>query len=392
MSYRQHSSYCRIIAIFPPFLCCLVLCFSFTQPLWAKVTCEKQWGPASVYATRVGCMAKVGAVSDPSSFEVKNFNWNVHQENLSFELKLVNPQLLQGLKFTFYKKGVPAASYTLPLYTDPDYNILQNSLVTPLSIPRSNLIWTQPAESVHNFDKLTVYMATIAGGEEDMIFEILKVKTDPRKRKQGIISITFDDGYFSNFTAAKIMQPLGLTGTAYLIPEVLGEKRHLTPIQAKKMKAWGWSLGTHLATPVTEMNNLSQIAKEAKTAIEKLGDAEGAKHFALPLGKYNKSTLDLLQNEYASIRLAGGLYETLPVVDKSRLKTFNVIPSMSPQVVFEHCKKAIDNGDWIILMFHYLDMPSQGELNYSSEDYKKLMKLLVPLKDAVKTVPEALSL
>lgn len=384
MSNRKYFSYKRLVSLLVLALLCSV------ENVSAKLDCLKEWGPASVYSGD-SCTIKVPLSNDPSSFEVKGFSWDVKKENLSFDLRMTNPLSLQGLKFTFYKKGVPAASYTLPLYTDPEYNILQNDLVTPLSIPRSSLVWTQPIESVDNLDKMTVYMATKRSGEGDLSLEILSVKKDSREAKKGLVSITFDDGYFSNFLAAKIMRPLGLKGTAYLIPSVLGEERHLTSIQAKKMKAWGWSLSTHLAIPVTGLPDLKSVVAKAKEAIIKLGDPIGAEHFALPLGKYNQRSLGILKNNFSSIRLAGGLFETLPVNDKTRLKTFNVLPNMKPQYVFEQCKKAIENGDWIILMFHYLDQPKQGELNYSSEDYKTLMKLLAPVKDSVKTVSEVLS-
>jgi hypothetical protein len=63
---------------------------------------------------------------------------------------------------------------------------------------------------------------------------------------------------------------------------------------------------------------------------------------------------------------------------------------MKPQEVFEKCVKAVKNKEWAILMFHYIDRPEKGDLNYSSKDYKELMKLLRTYSKSVQTVEQVL--
>lgn len=74
--------------------------------------------------------------------------------------------------------------------------------------------------------------------------------------------------------------------------------------------------------------------------------------------------------------------------DVHRLKTINVIDSMTPEEVFAECKKAIDNKEWAILMFHFIEVPERGELNYSKSRLEGLIKLLAPYKDQVIPVDE----
>jgi hypothetical protein len=187
------------------------------------------------------------------------------------------------------------------------------------------------------------------------------------------------------------MAPLKLAGTAYIIPKAIDKKGHLSSKDLSQIKKWGWSISAHLTTPVTQIKNLPQVLKETKAQIMQRGNSASAEHFALPLGKYDAETLEILKKYFKSVRLAGGHAETLPVQDHYRLKTINVTQAMPPEEVFEWCKKSILNKEWAILMFHYLDQPEKGELNYSSKNYKKLMNLLKPYAQYVKTVEQVLS-
>ncbi|MCR9203005.1 MAG: polysaccharide deacetylase family protein [Halobacteriovoraceae bacterium] len=354
-----------------------------------KVSCKKQWGKV-VHPDSEYCKLILPVSSEPSSILINGAQWRPSEKSLSLKIRLENSKLLGGFKLSFYSRGKVAASYTLPLYTDLDYNILQDDLETWLSIPFSDLDWEGEVKSASDtsFDGLSLYLST-KNGDGDLSVDIQDIQLSP-KPKKGKISITFDDGYIGNFAAAKIMKPLGLVGTAYLIPNALNLEGHLSEEQAKILLKWGWSLSSHLTTPVTELKDLEKVVTEAKAKLKKLGGGNSVEHFALPLGKYNKKSLDLLKKNFSTVRLAGGKTEVFPVRDKFRLKTINVIENMSPQEVFNKCEKAIKNGEWAILMFHYIDRPSQGELNYSSKKYETLMKLLAPFKDSVLPIDQVL--
>jgi peptidoglycan/xylan/chitin deacetylase (PgdA/CDA1 family) len=150
------------------------------------------------------------------------------------------------------------------------------------------------------------------------------------------------------------------------------------------MKNWGWSLSTHHESPVTQIQNLEKEMQETKKAVAKWSDQKTARYFALPLGKYNPSVFTVLKKEFKAIRLAGGGFETLPVKDPYRLKTINITQQMPPEEVYQMCKKAIENKEWAILMFHYLGRPEKGDLNYSVENFKRLIEKLNGLKPYIK--------
>lgn len=352
----------------------------------ANVDCKNQWGKVQVKSASP-CVISLVASEEPSSLLVNGAQWNPHKETFSLKMKLKNPETLTGLKVTFYTRGEPTASWTLPLYTDPEYNLLQNDFPAWVSIPFGDLEWlTKKNLPELTFDGMSIYFATKPTGVP-LELEIEKVKRTSKPNK-GKVSITFDDGYLTNYTAAEIMAPFKLRGTAYIIPKAIGLKGHLKEEHLIKMKEMGWSLSAHLTTPVTQIKDLDGVIKEAKAYVTKWGSAKTADHFALPLGKYNPSVLSTLKNYFKTIRLAGGHTQTLPVQDQYRLKTINVISNMSPEDVYKKCVAALNNGEWAILMFHYLDDPSKGALNYSSSNYKKLMELLAKHRGDVLPVDE----
>jgi|GEM_PF-3514748 len=388
MPYKRLSHF-KLIA----FLFIVKLSFFNLTSEAAEVQCQKQWGSAIV-SSEGNCVITQAPTNEPSSVILRGFIWNYNQQTLALKLKLNHPALLSGLKITFYNRGSVQASYTLPLYTDPQYNILQDGIVTKLSIPLSNLLWEESkmasAKASAQFDSLSIYIATKAQGSVPLQLSLIDYEYITKKT-EGRISITFDDGYTSNFKAAQVMQPLGFAGTAYIIPDAIGSKGHLTTKELAQMKSWGWSHSAHLTTPVTQINDLNKVIKEAKEFITKIGSHSSANHFALPLGKYNSIQLDTLKKHFTSVRLAGGFAEGLPITDPFRLKTINVTSDMDPDDVFAWCKKAIDNKDWAILMFHYLDKPEKGELHYSSDKYKALMQKLSIYKKYIKTVEDVIS-
>lgn len=343
----------------------LILCHNVS----AKVHCLNQWGPAKL--TPGKCLITKEKTTEPSSLLIKGMEWDPKKETFAIRMKFHNPQSLEGLKFSFLNRGSVAASYTLPLYTDPEYNIFQEGLNTWLSIPASSLI--KEGEGFEGpFNGLTLYLSH-KNVEEPLILEIVDFKTF-KKPNKGLVSITFDDGYSSNFSGAKVMKKFDLPGTAYLIPKTIDQSGYLSQKELKTMKAWNWSLSTHLTTPVTQIENLKEALKEAKTKVSGFSKDDEATHFALPLGKYNEKARKTLKEEFATIRLAGGGFEALPILDPTRLKTINVTQNMKAKDIVTMCEKAIANGDWAILMFHYLDRPEKGDLNYPLSAFETLMK------------------
>lgn len=373
-----------------PYKIVALLIWLMNSSVFAGMSCYKQWGPATV--SEEGCTINMVSTSDPSSLLLRGLNWEAQEKTLAIKMMGKNTSLLRGVMFRFFQKGELQATYTLPLFGDQEYNLIQDGLEVFMTIPLSELDWKIERPSKISFDGASIYLATKNVEDKSKVLELNFFDFVMKDRaKSGAISITFDDGYISNFKAAELMKPFGLKGTAYLIPSAIGRKGYLSLNELKLMKEWGWGMSSHLETPVTEIKDLPKVLSETLKDVTSWGNNGQSSHFALPLGKYNKEVLPVLKEKFTSVRLAGGNTETLPLYDPFRIKAINVTNQMTPKQVFEKCKRALENREWAVLMFHYLDQPEKGLLNYSSKNYKILMELLAPLKDMVKPVHKVLN-
>jgi hypothetical protein len=356
---------------------------------FAATTCFKQWGKVKM-SSKSQCRFQLPASAEPSSVVIRDFKWELHKNNIVFKIALKEAQNLKGMKFTFYHRGTPQAEYTLPLYSDINYNLLQNGPASSLSIAASELVWKVDKKSrSKSFDSVSMFLLTHEERDKNLRVSIVD-HYEVLKAKKGAISITFDDGYRSNFHAAAMMAALELRGTAYIIPRAIDTPGYLNSQEVATMKKWGWGISSHLKTPVTEIKKLDESLTAAKLMTKKLSSHTSAEHFALPLGKYDHKSLKVLKKNFKSVRLAGGGIETLPVGDRFRLKAINVTSDMSVSDIIKLCEAAIANKDWVILMFHYLDRPEFNDLSYSAKKFESLIKALAPMRDHVKTIDEVL--
>lgn len=286
------------------------------------ISCKKQWGEGKILMTKGDdpyCQLSSPDNGEPSSFRVENFRWKYHEQSLLLDLLLKDDANLGGIRFSFWHRGKIAAFYEYLHYSDLEYNLLQADLPASFSLAASDLNWQngKTSEKVKEFDGMTIYLVSKKGHSVDLFIKGKKLLAKPKK---GAISITFDDGYESNFLAAKAMSYAGLRGTAYIIEDALNTDGYLNDRHLELMKKWGWSLSTHHTLPVTQMDKPEKTLHTDRDKIATRSSKYEAAHLALPLGKYNKKLLGIVTDLFASVRLAGGGHETLPPGRCSSLK------------------------------------------------------------------------
>jgi hypothetical protein len=128
-------------------------------------------------------------------------------------------------------------------------------------------------------------------------------------------------------------------------------------------------------------------------SLEQLGFSATAGHLAYPLGKQNSPVvMEVVRTAFASARLAAGGLETLPPADWHLMRAVNVLPTMSPEDVFEAVERAHENGQWAILMFHHLVESPRQDTDYTIADFERLVRLIGDSGARVMTVGQVWSL
>lgn len=270
-----------------------------------------------------------------------------------------------SLKSTWY-------SYTVPLYGDPEYNLLQDGEWTTvtMSLGASNATGTPKRAEI---DSIGVMVSDNGKGPVEVDFGGAAVVDEPA---EGVVSFTFDDGYKEHLDAAKLLAEHGWRGTAYVIPETIGHPAYMTVADLAELRRLGTDVAAHDDPPFTQVapNDLEPRLRGIQSYLVDHGHAQGAQHLAYPLGKQETRRVRPTVNKlFATARLAGSGPETLPPADPHLLRAMNVMDSTTPEEVGAAAQRARDNHEWLILMFHWLPEKAAKATDYSMADFKRAL-------------------
>jgi peptidoglycan/xylan/chitin deacetylase (PgdA/CDA1 family) len=263
-------------------------------------------------------------------------------------------------------------AFALPLYSDPDYNLLQDGEWTsvtlsfggakPMGAPRREAIDSMGLMAT---DRGTGPVSVDLGGWA-------LVDEAP----EGVVSLTFDDGYAEHLTAARLMAARRWRGTAYVIPALVGRPKFLGRAELHELARLGFDVAAHDERPLTELapNVLGTSLRELQRYLVGQGFGRGAVHLAYPLGKQEpRRVRPAVRQLFETARIAGGGAETLPPGDPHVMRAFNVTDATPPAEVGAAARRAREHKEWLILMFHHLvEKPAQST-DYALADFAKVL-------------------
>ena len=177
---------------------------------------------------------------------------------------------------------------------------------------------------------------------------------------KAIVTFTFDDAVGTQFTnALPILTEYNYSATTYIPTGWVNNPGRLSIEQLKVMQdEYGWDISSHTINhvDVSKIENKERLEKELVNSKQFLldnGFEKGAEHFAYPFGTFNSElSMDLIKKHYKTARIVRGDIETIPVADPYRIRVIYVLSITPPDLVLNRIDRAIDNGDWAILVFH----------------------------------------
>ena len=212
----------------------------------------------------------------------------------------------------------------------------------------------------------------------------------------GIVSISFDDGYDSDYkTAREIMQGYGIpAATSYVIADKVGLPGRMNTDQLTEMReVHGWDIAAHASTDLTTLDEAG-MRKEFETIRSFLlehGYPEGAAHFALPMGRYNDLVLRTSQSYFSSLRTIDVAPETLAPGDPYRLRVFYCGSYTTESQVERTLARCREHRCWTHMVFHRVDKdPDGAPESVKAASFKRFMKQVADSGLPVKTVPEVM--
>lgn len=212
----------------------------------------------------------------------------------------------------------------------------------------------------------------------------------------GIVSISFDDGYDSDYkTALGIMQRCGIpAATSYVIADKVGLPGRMSADQLAEMReVHGWDIAAHASTDLTTLDEAG-MRKEFETIRSFLlehGYPEGAAHFALPMGRYNDLVLRTSQSYFDSLRTIDVAPETLAPGDPYRLRVFYCGSYTTESQVEKALARCQEHRCWTHMVFHRIDEdPDAAPESVKAASFERFMKRVAESGLPVKTVPEVM--
>jgi peptidoglycan/xylan/chitin deacetylase (PgdA/CDA1 family) len=208
---------------------------------------------------------------------------------------------------------------------------------------------------------------------------------------QGMVTLWFDDGWENAYTNAyRIVSEIDPTirGVIPIVPSAIGTDRYLDKKQLSLLKSAGWEIVNHSYSHpyLTELSD-DEIKDELQRSFSFISeyDPVGAYHFAVPFSAVDNRVLELLKDNTLSIRYLGETTDAIPF-DRFSLGYKEVTNDTTFETVKGWIDEAIKNKQWLGLMFHRIEDPSDDRYSYGTQQFKKIIYYLSVMHNDVKTV------
>ena len=214
---------------------------------------------------------------------------------------------------------------------------------------------------------------------------------------QGMVSITIDDGFSTQWTDARVvLNQRGIKSTYYIITDAVAEgwSGYLNLQQLQTLAADGNEIASHTLTHVdlTTVSDaeLQRQVSQSKAWLLASAGVTSVADFASPYGKYDARILDALRPLYASHRTVLNLHNWQDG-DPYELGAFDVHNGVTSVQVKGWIDQAVAEQSWLILLFHEF---TTGTPNRSTQirtsDFTAILDYLAPVKKV--TVSQGLAL
>lgn len=228
--------------------------------------------------------------------------------------------------------------------------------------------------------------------------KINSVSLIEKKSTQGVVSITMDDGWLSQYSEARpIMDQYGFPATAYIIQDIIGNSTNfMTMEQLKRLNDVNrWEIAAHAYTmSAHEAKYINLTETEIDTEFSNLKqwlDENGFSpdHFAYPGGAYNASVIKYIKKYFKTARTVSETnQETFPVASKYRMRIFNVVNTVSLDYFKEQVDRCIEGNTWLILCYHQFTDTADESTEVTPADFQTQMDYLAEVGVPVRTIKD----
>lgn len=182
---------------------------------------------------------------------------------------------------------------------------------------------------------------------------------------QGLVSVSFDDGWRGIYTTAyPLIKQYRLRTTQFIIADNINYPLYMTDQQIKTMAKNGQEIEAH-SLHHDDQTTLSadKLAADVRDSKIKLRNYNSKLNlYASPYGHYNDATLSAISHCYVAHRTTDFGYNST-VYDPMRLKVQNIDAGTTEAQLQSWLQYARDHHVWLILVYH--DVDDQGTKGFT---------------------------
>lgn len=218
----------------------------------------------------------------------------------------------------------------------------------------------------------------------------------PSSPAAGKVTLTFDDGESGIFEyAAPILASGNIQGAAYITTDFIDASGFMTWDQIKELHdTYGWEIGSHTVThpslPELDNEQLDEELKNSKSILENQGLEIQA--FATPFGHYDNNVLAYIAKYYSSHRVFEEEAENIFPYNNYLLREKSVLADISASQVKEWIDEAMNQGNWLILVFHNILASGAEDYDWNASNLQEIVNYIVSAEVPTATVTKALSI
>jgi peptidoglycan/xylan/chitin deacetylase (PgdA/CDA1 family) len=195
-------------------------------------------------------------------------------------------------------------------------------------------------------------------------------------QKEAYVSITFDDGYASQYDAAKILESYGYKGTFYIATDFVGNKYDNISVisweQVKDLQARGHEIGGHGASHLNASNVSAELYEnDLKEGKEELGENNiSVENFAYPHGDNSKKDIVLKYFETART--------TKPCINKISDNEICGLTLVHKNEEYKALTIYLGElklkGGWLVVAIHSISENPRQDVDVTNEEFGWILK------------------
>ncbi len=185
---------------------------------------------------------------------------------------------------------------------------------------------------------------------------------------RGLVSVTFDDGWVSQYTnALPILTELNIPATNYITTGCVDvDPACMTQAQIQGLVDRDDEIGSHTVThphltKIAESDRNAELAN-SKASLRQMFGSAAATNFAAPYGDYDHFTVAASRRYYDSQRTTESGFNTKSGFNRYKLVGQNVLAHTPSEMVRSWIESAKANRYWLILVYHEIGENRLGEV------------------------------